>query len=341
MTSIFSNRFSYNLDRVNSSAKHEGKGSKSGKAGEDGFARLLADYEKKPVKTNDTSRLSGGEGSSPNSAEAGPGNLTNLGSDEAKHARGRLSPTMEGLGVGALATPLGHEMGSDAVKIPASAVKAMPPEARFAGPPEVPSVVSARRIPLGAYSNQARLQPDLDKNEIKDIIVTAGKYHGVDPNLSLAVAQAESSFNSKAVSSDGHFSKGIFQLLDTTAQDMMSQSGIQEEYEPFDPGMNAFLGVGYLRHMMDIFSTSTKLNATKSTVAAKSSQELEKLAVAAFNAGQGNVVRAQERALVLGKDPSEFVSIEPHLPASTREYVRRVTEIRESMQQNASGNAFA
>ena len=65
------------------------------------------------------------------------------------------------------------------------------------------------------------------------------------------------------------------------------------------------------------------------TVPVSSAENLEKLAVAAFNAGEGNVARAQARARSFGKDPTEFSSVEPFLPASTRSYVQKVSQLRE------------
>ena len=91
--------------------------------------------------------------------------------------------------------------------------------------------------------------------------------------------------------------------------------------------MNAFLGVGYLRRLMDIF-VFDKIGANMATTPAKSSHELEKLAVAAFNASRGNVIRAQEKARALGKNPAEFAAVESHLPSITREYVQRVARIK-------------
>jgi len=164
--------------------------------------------------------------------------------------------------------------------------------------------------------------------EIKNIIRTAGRYHGVDPNLSLAIAQVESALKPNAVSKDGFNSKGIFQLLDSTADDMRTLSGMNETYQPFDPGMNSFLGIGYLRRLLDIFSRDSQITNSTKTIGAKSAEDLEKIAIAAYNAGEGSVARAQEYAKSLGKDPSKFSSIEPHLPAITRSYVKKVSSLR-------------
>jgi hypothetical protein len=178
-----------------------------------------------------------------------------------------------------------------------------------------------------------KIQTNFSKKEIKNIITTAGKYHGIDPSLGLAVAHVESSLNPHAVSKDGFASKGVFQLLDSTAQDMQSLTGMEEPYQPFDPSMNSFLGIGYLRRLHDIFSKDSQITNYTKTTGAKSASELEKIALAAYNAGEGSVARAQEHAKSLGKDPSLFSSIEPHLPPITRSYVKKVTSLREQFSQ--------
>ena len=75
---------------------------------------------------------------------------------------------------------------------------------------------------------------------------------------------------------------------------------------------------------MDMFSSSTKLNANQETTPAKSSRELEKLAVAAFNAGEGRVASAQARALKAGKQAGIYEEIREYLPEITQQYVDRV-----------------
>ena len=144
----------------------------------------------------------------------------------------------------------------------------------------------------------------------------------------MAVVARESSFNPKAVSSDGHASKGLFQLLDRTGRDLLNRLGLESEYKPFDPEQNVYLGVGYLRHLHDIFSKETELPNRTTTVVAANTSSLEKLAVAAFNAGEGRVASAQQRALQAGKDPSQYDHIEDYLPESTQQYVSRVLEAK-------------
>lgn len=328
MTSIFGDLYLENLERVNSRSSEQ-RARKAGDKGEEKFIEVLADVEQK----NNKNRQVNVQTSTTNRA-----NKQIAAADE--HARARLSNT-----------PLPPQVFIDeiapkiesGVKTSDEAVKHTAPRPVLPGvysSPDAPVVVASGRLVNEAPRRTAGKEeplPPYALEEIKDIIVTAGRYHGVDPLLGLAVAKVESSYQHDAVSSDGHRSKGVFQLLDSTANHMMNVSGVNERYDPFDPGMNAFLGLGYLRRLMEMFSSRTRLAGERHTVPAKTSQELEKLAVAAFNAGEGSVARAQAKAKATGKNPALFSSIQPYLPESTREYVARVARVKQALRKADSG----
>lgn len=98
---------------------------------------------------------------------------------------------------------------------------------------------------------------DLDKT-VKEV----SQAFGVDASLVSAVIQAESAGNPKAISPVG--AKGLMQLMDPTAREM----GVQDS---MDPEQNVRGGVKYLSQMLRKY------------------QGDEKLALAAYNAGPGNV----------------------------------------------------
>lgn len=199
------------------------------------------------------------------------------------------------------------------------------------GPVKSPTVLEARRVAHGRDILPGRASAPsnaVPREEITRLIETAGGKHGIDPALGLAVANAESSFNPGAVSSDGHYSKGLFQLLDSTGKDMMSRLKVAGDYEPFNPELNTDLGMGYLRYLHDLFSSSSTLPNNITTRPAANSSALEKLAVAAFNAGEGRVAAAQRQAEADGLDASQYTSIESYLPEITQKYVQRVTGYR-------------
>lgn len=170
------------------------------------------------------------------------------------------------------------------------------------------------------------LPPQLGQREILSRLGEVSEKVGLNPALTKSLVQAESGFNVRAVSSDGHASKGLFQLLDSTGMDLMSRNELQRQYDPFDPDLNMELGTSYLKYLHDIFRTPTSLPNDRTTRSAANDKSLEQLAVAAYNAGEGRVAHAQLRTERAGKDPAHYDNVAPFLPRSTREYVARVVE---------------
>ena len=187
---------------------------------------------------------------------------------------------------------------------------------------KTPTVLDVRKVEMaGLPTNYG----PVSKDGIRAMLGEAGQKFGVNPTLAMSVVRAESDFNHRAVSSDGHASKGLFQLLDTTGRGLLARGeNPNRKYDPFDPAQNVELGTSYLKYLHSIFSTPTPLPNDHSTVAAKNPDSLERLAVAAFNAGEGRVAAAQKRAEKAGKDPSNYEHVEPYLPKSTQTYVGRV-----------------
>ncbi len=189
-----------------------------------------------------------------------------------------------------------------------------------------PTVLSVER--KLSVSGTAPMSQQSTMNEVKQMVDAAGSIHGVDPLLGMAVIGAESSFNPKAVSSDGHFSKGLFQLLDNTGKELLADSGSTQEYDPFNPQQNVELGLRYLRRLHDSFGQETELSNGMRTFPAANFSSLEKLAVAAFNAGEGRVASAQLRATSIGADPGDYDQMSAYLPKSTQEYVQKVMQFK-------------
>jgi len=94
------------------------------------------------------------------------------------------------------------------------------------------------------------------------IIDRAAYVHGLDPWLLHAVIRAESAYNPLAQSSKGAI--GLMQLMPDTA----ARYGVRN---PWNPEENIYAGARYLKDLMGMFGSDVRL------------------AVAAYNAGEGNV----------------------------------------------------
>jgi soluble lytic murein transglycosylase-like protein len=101
----------------------------------------------------------------------------------------------------------------------------------------------------------------------RSLVQQAARRHGIDEALLLAIIDQESDFNPAAVSRAG--ARGLMQLMPATAK----RYGVTKLH---DPGQNIAGGSAYLRDLLDQFG---RLD----------------LALAAYNAGEGAVLRHGRR----------------------------------------------
>ncbi len=137
------------------------------------------------------------------------------------------------------------------------------------------TVVQGKAARSGAVKN-APGKVDLDV-----LIRRLSERYELAPDLVRAVIRQESAYDPFAVSAKG--AQGLMQLMPGTAR----RFGVQDV---FDPAENVLGGVKYLRHLLDRYEGDTRL------------------ALAAYNAGEGAVDRYQ--------------GIPPY--AETRDYVQRI-----------------
>jgi len=123
----------------------------------------------------------------------------------------------------------------------------------------------------------------------------ARNYH-LDPALLAAVIETESKFQANAQSSSGAI--GLMQILPSTAHGIAVHTGGSSfrTKDLYNPEINVRYGAWYLRHLLDKY-------------------EDERMALAAYNAGQDNVDRWRAQGSGIGY-------------AETRAYVARVEKLK-------------
>lgn len=132
----------------------------------------------------------------------------------------------------------------------------------------------------------------------------------LDPNLVRALILQESYYNPKARSRVG--ATGLMQLMPPTAKEHARRMGISFAISRLEnPEVNVRLGTFHLRMLIDMFRGNTYL------------------AVASYNAGQGNVLKWRRGAP--SRPIDEFLESIPF--QETRNYVKRVTMLRSAYER--------
>lgn len=123
-----------------------------------------------------------------------------------------------------------------------------------------------------------------------------------------AQIMAESAFRPDVVSPAG--ARGLMQLMPKTSAEIARELGMPDN--PFDPYINIFMGAYYLRKMWSIFKRVYGI-------------ERLRFALASYNAGAGNIIKAQMRAEERGYPTDKWASIAQVLGSVTGRHARETT----------------
>ena len=126
---------------------------------------------------------------------------------------------------------------------------------------EVKKIVEEGVFPRRSWT-YSEVSPPLWQSKYNDIIIAAAKKFDVDAALISAVIKAESDYNPRELSHKG--ARGLMQLMPATAE----RFGVKNS---FDPEENIYAGTRYLHWLLKTFDGNADL------------------AVAAYNAGEGNI----------------------------------------------------
>jgi membrane-bound lytic murein transglycosylase MltF len=130
-----------------------------------------------------------------------------------------------------------------------------------------------------------------------------------------AVYGQESSFGKNRRSRVIPGAAGDFQLERKTAKKMGLATGGKND-ERFDVDNASAAAAKYLKMQDNAFSKKTILSKNLSTSSIEDSAERKKFAVAAYNAGEGRIAKAQQLAKEDGKDPALREDVKKYLESA-------------------------
>lgn len=142
----------------------------------------------------------------------------------------------------------------------------------------------------------------LYKLEYSEYVYKYSEQNNIDPLLTFAIIKAESNFNRNIDSSSGAI--GLMQLMETTAVEMANQIGEEVVVKEalYNPEINIKIGTAYYSYLIKHYEGN------------------EHLALAAYNAGMGNVDKWIKEGII-NKDGSNLENI-PY--KETNNYVRKI-----------------
>ncbi len=153
----------------------------------------------------------------------------------------------------------------------------------------------------------------LYKKDYSEYVSKYAQEYGVEENLIYALIKAESNFDPDAVSHQN--AQGLMQLMTTTAEEIANKNGIELTDENIlEPDININLGTIYIADLLEKY-------------------ECTEIALAAYNAGSGNVDKWIKNGIIQ-PDGSDIENI-PFKETNT--YVRKIMRdyrIYESLDSN-------
>ncbi|MBI4353529.1 MAG: transglycosylase SLT domain-containing protein [Candidatus Omnitrophica bacterium] len=177
-----------------------------------------------------------------------------------------------------------------------------------------------------------------ETDHVRKALESASRHFDGNDNLTVntleTVYARESSFGSPAMlgkrGSSG--AAGHFQFRPDTAK-RYGLNVLKNNDQRFDIDYASSAAARYLKDLHTFFSKDTTLIGTTKTIGIKNLSERKKFVLGAFNAGEGNIAKAQRLAQKAGKDPQLWAHVEEFLESAgaskttaneARQYVKNV-----------------
>ncbi len=155
-------------------------------------------------------------------------------------------------------------------------------------------------IIIVAISMKKQMIRTIYKKDYSEYVNKYSEEYGVEDNLIYALIKAESNFNPNAISHQN--AKGLMQLMYSTAKELANKNQIElTEENILEPEININLGTKYISSLLNKY-------------------ECIEVALAAYNAGSGNVDRWIKNGTIKA-DGSDIENI-PY--KETNMYVRKI-----------------
>lgn len=140
-----------------------------------------------------------------------------------------------------------------------------------------------------------------------------------------AVYARESSFGSPTMLGQRGSSgaAGHFQFRPDTAK-RYGLNVSKNNDQRFDIDYASSAAARYLKDLHTFFSKDTTLIGSTKTIGIKNPTERKKFVLGAFNAGEGNIAKAQRLAEKAGKNPQLWSDVQKYVSDETQQYIPKV-----------------
>ena len=165
----------------------------------------------------------------------------------------------------------------------------------------------------------------------REALENASGYFDNGDNLTVNTLEAiygqESSFGANKKKRGINGAAGHFQFEKPTAEEY-NLTVSKKNDQRFDIDYASSAAARYLKDLNSIFSKKTSLSKDLNSTPVKSKSERKKFVLAAYNAGQGRIARAQSLAEQAGKNPQKWNDVKKFLEAAgaTKKKIKEICE---------------